>query len=187
MRVNMVQHLLSLPYDIRCQIWGYVLGPRNLTPCKCVTVPYYCTITHPASCFGRFDIHAHCDERILRVCRTIYDKVQPMIVRSPRVFTICSGLCLDSLISSIPARERSCLRIVNVKVYIGQLDENSLEGLSGAALLTQAESWCGPFVQNALKAQGVGEVVDAMVVSRAEEDAKFRRTVWLTLRLMPRP
>lgn len=181
----MVQDLLSLPYDIRCQIWEYVLGPSKLTPCKCVVLPCYCTITHPGSCFGDFDLNGHCDNRILRVCRAIYDEVHPMTVRSPKAVTICSGMCLDTLFSSISVRERSFVRRVNVKVYIGRLGEESLEGLSGAALLKQAESWCGPFVQNALKSAGVGEIVDAKVTSIVNEDAKFRRTIWLALQLAP--
>jgi hypothetical protein len=183
----MVQDLLSLPYDIRLQIWEFVLGPSNLTPCKCVAVPSYCTITHPRSCFGDLDLHKHCDDRILRVCRAIHDEVHPMVVRSPKFFTVCSGLCLDSLFSRIPVRERSFLRRINVKVYIGQLGEESLRGLSGTALLKQAESWCGPFVQNALKCPGAGEVVDAKVISDVEEDAKYRRTIWLALKLAPLP
>ncbi|KEF56963.1 uncharacterized protein A1O9_07153 [Exophiala aquamarina CBS 119918] len=181
----MVQDLLTLPYDIRRQIWEYVLGPSKLKPCKCVIVQSYCTITHLGSCFGEFDLHEHCDNRILRVCRAIYDEVHPMMVRSPKIFTICSGICLDSLFSSISVRERSSVRRVNVKVYIGRLREGSLEGISGAALLKQAESWCGPFVQNALKCAGAGDIVDAKVISNVNEDTKLRRTIWLALQLAP--
>lgn len=150
-------------------------------------MPHYCTITHPASCFGDLDVHAHCDCRILRVCRAIYDEVQPMLVRTPRVFTVCSGFCLDSLFLSIPLRERTWVKRVNVKVYTGRLEEESLRGLSGAALLRRAELWCGPFVQNALMCSGVGEIVDATAIGTAEEDAKHRRTIWLALNLETRP
>lgn len=183
----MVHDLLSLPYDVRHQIWEFVLGPSKVTPCKCIVVPYYCTITHPRSCFGDFDIHQHCDHRVLRVCRAIHDEVHPLVVRSPKLFTVCSGLCLDQLFSSIPVRERAFVRMVNVKVYIGQLGKESLEGLSGTALLKQAESWCGPFAQNALKNPGVGEIVDAKLISDVDEDAKSRRTIWLALKLAPLP
>ena len=181
----MIQDLLSLPYDIRRQIWEYVLGPSRVTPCRCMIAPSYCTITHPGSCIGDFDLHKQSDNRILRVCRAIYDEVHPIMIRAPKVFTVCSGMCLDSLFLSLRVTERSFVRRINVKVYIGRLGAESLEGLSGAELLEQAESWCGPFVQNALKCTGVGEIIDAKVISNASEDAKSRHTIWLALQLEP--
>lgn len=179
----MIQDLLSLPYDIRCRIWELVIGPSKLIPCKCVVTPHCCTAIHSRSCVGDFNFFKHCDHQLLRVCKAIHDEVQPLTIRRPMIFTICSGVCLDSFFLGMEIVQRSFIRRVKVKVYIGGLEETSLRNMSGAALLKQAESQCGPFVQNALKCSGVGKVVDAKVISNVEEDAHSRRTVWMRLEL----
>lgn len=106
-----------------------------------------------------------------------------MVLQSPKIFTVCNGLCLDGLLGSIPSARRAQFRRVTVRVYIGGVKEQDLRGLKGAELLTEAESWCGPFVQMALKNHGVSEVETADLVGDVEVDEKLRRTVWVDIRL----
>lgn len=175
--------LFSLPYEIRVQIWQLVLGPSDLQPCTCVARPHPCRGTLSSTCMQDFNLDETCDNRILRVCREICDEVKPMVLRSPKIFTVCNGVCLDGLLGSIPSARRAQFRRVTVRVYIGGVKEQDLRGLKGAELLTEAESWCGPFVQMALKNHGVSEVETADLVGDVEVDEKLRRTVWVDIRL----
>lgn len=106
-----------------------------------------------------------------------------MVLRSSKIFTVCNGLCLDGLLTSIPSTRRAQFRRFTVRVYIGGVKEQDLRGLKGVELLTESESWCGPFVQMALKNHGVSEVETADLVGDVELDEKLRRTVWVDIRL----
>lgn len=183
----MPQTLLSLPYDVRHQIWQLVVGRSDFKPCRCIVKPYYCTVTHPNSCFGDFKTQEECDHRILRVCRQIHDEVRPLTLRSPKVFTVCNGLCLNSLFLSVPMSERRHWRRFKVRLYIGKIKEKDLRGLSGHALLKYAESWCGPYVQTALKCQGVSEMESAELEGDISVDEGSRRTAWVYIQLKKGP
>ncbi|KIV97076.1 hypothetical protein PV10_00871 [Exophiala mesophila] len=176
--------LLSLPYEIRHQIWQLVIF--RLQPCACLAAPrpQACTVTLlPSRCIQDFKVDEEFDNRILRVCRQICNEVRPMLLESPQVLTVCNAVCLDELLRSVPSKRRGQFRRIRVRLYIGQVKEEDLRGLKGQDLLREAESWCGPFVQMALRNIGVSDIESVDLVGNVEVHEQLRRTVWVDIRL----
>ncbi|EXJ59485.1 uncharacterized protein A1O5_12110 [Cladophialophora psammophila CBS 110553] len=158
----MISPLLTLPYELRLQIWRLVLGPTEVQPCKCPSKPGTCKFNHPGSCCEGFDVDICCDNRLLRACRQIHDEVRPLLT-PPKLFIVCNGLCMESLFLGIQSPHRRWIKRVRVDLYVGELTQNALSGLSGQELLQRAETCCGPIVQSALKCQGVGCLLDVAI------------------------
>jgi len=177
----MVSSLLSLPFELRLQIWNLVLGPTEVEPCKCSSPPRACKFNHPGGCCEGFDVYKCFDNRILRVNRQIYDEVHPMVLGSPKIFTLCNGLCLESMFLGIQEQDRRWVRRVRVQMVVGNLHLENLRGQIGSALLQMGESRSGPYVQSALQCPDVGSLIDAAPAGQIEEDGTGRRTLWVDL------
>ncbi|OQV00927.1 hypothetical protein CLAIMM_06362 [Cladophialophora immunda] len=176
----MIPPLLTLPYELRLQIWNLVLGPTEIEPCRCPSKPGSCTYNHPGGCCEGFDVYKRFDNRLLRVCRQIHNEVQPLL-SSPKHFIVCNGLCLESLFLGIQPRHRRWIKHVRVGLYIGDSAPDALKAQHGQELLQRAEASCGPFVQSALKCQGVGRVLDVVSVREIEVDDMGKRKLSVDL------
>jgi len=176
--------ILSLPFELRLQIWEFVLGPTRVIPCKCPSKPGLCRFNHPGGCCESFDVYKIFDNRILRVCRQTHDEVRGVLANAPKRFDLCNGLCLESFFLSIGTRDRHWIKRVRVNLYIGEVLAENFEGQTGQELLRIGEASCGAFVCSALKYQGVGSLVGVTSVGAIRQDTMSRRilSVDLTLR-----
>lgn len=125
------------------------------------------------------------DNRILRVNRQIYQEVHSLLLSSPKRFSVCNGLCLESLFLSIEPRDRQWIRHVRVGLYVGDTSSEVLGDETDRMLLQSAESRCGPYVQSALKCQGVGRLLHVTPAGNVDigPDDKGRRTLIVDLTL----
>lgn len=177
----MTPQLFSLPFELRLHVWELVIGPEQIRPCECPSKPGTCIFNHPGGCCESFNVYRKFDNRILRVCRQIHDEVHPVLVRTPKRFMLCNGLCLENFLLRIKPRDRRWIQQIRVKLYVGDVATNTLEDQSGEHLLRKGEASCGGFVRSALGCQGVGSLVAARPVAAIEEDNIGRRVLCVDL------
>jgi hypothetical protein len=175
--------LLSLPFELRFNIWNLVLGPTTVEPCDCSTKSGICTISAPERSSRGFSVYEVFDNRVLRVCRQLHEEVRWVLSTAPKQYVLCNGPCLERFFLQIPVKDRRWINNVRVNLYIGAGREDTLDGRTGKELLQVAEASCGGFVQSALKCAGVGAVVDAMPVGDVGTDATGRRILCVDLTL----
>lgn len=180
---NTTPLLLRLPFELRLHIWKFVQGPIQVEPCKCPSKPGTCPSNHTAGCCQAFDAANTFDYRISRVCRQIHREFHDLLLRSPKTFVVCNGLCLESLFLGIKARDRRWIKNVKVNLYVGDVSWETLSRHSDQALLRAAESACGSFVGGALKCQRVGSLVKVTPLGEIVQDDIGRRTLCVDLTL----
>ncbi|EXJ83659.1 hypothetical protein A1O1_07283 [Capronia coronata CBS 617.96] len=190
--------LLTLPFEIRLQVWTLVVGPHTVEPCKVSTTRDgdgdRTRICRPEKC-GRenFNIYTCLDTRLLRVNRQIHDEVRPLLMgltgspkETTKRFVVCDGVCLERLFLGTRPQDRRWIRYIQVRLFVGDARPEVLLAKRGHGLLEYGEACCGAFVQSALSCSGVGGLVDAVPSEKekkveVEEDERGRRTLWVDL------
>ncbi|KIX03109.1 uncharacterized protein Z518_06659 [Rhinocladiella mackenziei CBS 650.93] len=148
---------LSLPLEVRLQIWAYIVQPTLEYPCDCARKGVPCQSPPLGICCHDVSTYQHCDNRILRVSRQIFDEVQPIVQKAEidRVFVLCNSLCLDNFFKTLNERDWKWVKHLRMDLFVGYGDDNQDDWF-----LCQSQRWAKRYVAGALDRFGWKEDLD---------------------------
>ncbi|OQU93827.1 hypothetical protein CLAIMM_00291 [Cladophialophora immunda] len=172
--------LFILPPEIRLQIWSYLVQPTTIYPCECAMRDEQCQAHRLGACCHNTSTYQHCDNRILRVSRQIFDEVQPMAKRAERarLFVLCNNLCLDNFFKSLDKSDWRWVKHLRVDLFVGWGNANQDDWF-----LCQMHRWARRYVAGTLNKYDHGREVSIQPAEEAREDKNGRRTLTVDIYL----
>lgn len=173
-------HLLNLPLEIRSQIWSYIVQPLKIYPCECALKEIQCTAHRLDPCCHNTSTYQHCDNRLLRVNRQVFQEVLPVVHQAEkrRVFILCNNLCLDNFFKRLIKTDWKWAKHLRVDLFvgIGTLGQDDW-------FLTQNQRWARRYVGGVLERYDEGRKVVVVPDTVVNEDKKGRRTLTVDIYL----
>lgn len=165
---------LSLPIEIRLQIWSYVVEPTLVYPCECAPRDEQCKSLRLDVCCRNTSTYTHCDNRVLRLNRQIFAEVAPLVRRAEqdRVFVLCNNLCLDNFFKSLDVADWRWVRHLRVDLFVGWGREQQDDWF-----LSQSHRWARRYVMGALDKYSRGREMKVEPEKDVKEDTGGRRTL----------
>jgi hypothetical protein len=186
----MAPTLLSLPIEIRLQIWHHIFAPTEITACECLTVTpdeKKCTNdTTDIHCMviRRVSERARSDVGLLRVCKAINQELKPIVQLRTVELTICAPFCFRWLVEGSGITERRMIRAVRMRVHTCSKDED-LKTVKAADQITSGKPHTHHIV-SALEHHGMGVVKDVRWIPDTAVEACVRcsdQFAWIDITL----
>jgi hypothetical protein len=170
--------LQTLPPEVRHQIWSYLVQPTTIYPCDCALKGQQCHSEREGTCCEGSSTYQHCDNRILRVSRQLFDEVQPLVQRAEqtRTFVLCNNLCLEKLFLSLNQTDWIWLKHLKVDLFVGWGSNNQDDWF-----LSQMHNWARRYIMGTLSKYDHGRKVEIRLAECSKEDAHGRRTLMVDI------
>lgn len=171
---------LSLPLEIRLQIWSYILRPTLVYPCDCAPRDEQCKSTRLGVCCHNTSTYTHCDNRILRLNRQIFAEVEPLVkeAEKKRMFVLCNNLCLDNFFKTLDERDWKWVKHLRVDLFVGWGSDNQDDWF-----LCQSQRWARRYVAGALDRYHQGRELTVEPAEEVKQDSKGRRALTVNIYL----
>ncbi|KAJ9610396.1 hypothetical protein H2200_005173 [Cladophialophora chaetospira] len=172
--------LQTLPFELRLQIWSYIVQPTKIYPCDCALQGQMCQSDRLGGCCHKNSTYTHCDNRILRVSRQIYSEIQPLVRKAEiqRVFILCNNLCLENFFNALNERDRKWVKHLRVNLFVGWGN-----GSQDDWFLCQMHQWARRYVMGTLNRYDQGRNVTIEPAEEAKEDKDGRRNLTVDIYL----
>jgi hypothetical protein len=166
--------LQTLPLEIRLQIWGHLTQPTTIYPCECALKDQHCQSHRLGGCCYNNSTYQHCDNRVLRASRQIFDEVQPLVKQAEhnRVFMLCNNLCLDNFFKALDERDWKWVKHLKVDLFVGWGNDCQDDWF-----LCQMHRWATRYVMGTLIKYDQGRELTIRPAEEAKEDKDGRRTL----------
>ncbi|OCT48998.1 hypothetical protein CLCR_05196 [Cladophialophora carrionii] len=172
--------LQTLPLEIRLQIWSYLVQPTKIYPCECALKAQQCQAHRLGGCCDNNSTYKHCDTRVLRVSRQLFEEVQPLVRRAAkeRTFMLCNNLCLDNFFKALDERDWKWVKHLRVDLFVGWGSDNQDDWFLG-----QMHRWARRYVAGSLSQYDQGRELTIQPADEAKEDKDGRRSLTVDIYL----